>query len=92
MSADLNSLLDVLADLVAERVAARLAPQAPPPQEVWLKADEAAAYLKLSAQRLEALRRTGRGPQFSRVGRRVRYERASLDAWLGARKPKRGST
>lgn len=46
---------------------------------------EAADYLRLGKNTLEKMRLTGAGPHFLKLGRAVRYTRASLDAWLGAR-------
>lgn len=54
----------------------------------------AALYLNLSTATLEAYRakpgRSGGGPPFARVGRKVLYRVADLDAWL-AKKLVRGS-
>jgi excisionase family DNA binding protein len=43
---------------------------------------EVAAHLRVSASTLRRWRRTGDGPSWSRVGRRPRYSRIELDAWL----------
>jgi predicted DNA-binding transcriptional regulator AlpA len=81
----LTVFVEMLADAVAPRVAALLqAPPAPPPDE-WLRPEEAAAVAKLSKARLETLRRIGGGPRFERTGRRVRYRRADIDAWVRGR-------
>ncbi|MHB8496052.1 MAG: helix-turn-helix domain-containing protein [Casimicrobiaceae bacterium] len=80
----LGALVNLLADAVAERIAASLQASAPAPDE-WLLAYEAAAVAKLSTARLETLRRIGGGPPFERTGRRVRYRRADVDAWLRGR-------
>jgi hypothetical protein len=80
----LTVLIEMLADAVAPRVVALL--QTPvPSQDEWLRPDEAADVAKLSKARLETLRRIGGGPPFERTGRRVRYRRADLDAWLRGR-------
>ncbi|MCB8820912.1 helix-turn-helix transcriptional regulator [Microvirga rosea] len=43
---------------------------------------EAAAYLKLSTKSLANGRVYGTGPEFVKLGRAVRYERAALDRWI----------
>jgi excisionase family DNA binding protein len=47
-----------------------------------LKTDEAAAYVGSSSSTLEKLRVYGGGPAFSKLGRRVVYRTADLEAWL----------
>lgn len=47
-----------------------------------LTTDEAAAYLKLSPRTLEHWRETGSGPNFVKLGRAVRYSRATIDGYL----------
>ena len=42
----------------------------------------AARYLGLSPSTLNKLRLTGLGPKFIKLGRRVVYDPADLDAWL----------
>jgi Helix-turn-helix domain len=42
---------------------------------------EAAKYLRVGASTLSKLRVFGGGPVFLKLGRRVVYERADLDAW-----------
>ncbi|OHU36049.1 hypothetical protein BKG80_23450 [Mycobacteroides chelonae] len=49
---------------------------------VWLTSEEAAAYLKVTAQKLADLRYLKEGPRFRRVGRLIRYSHADLDSWL----------
>lgn len=78
-------VIDGIAAAIAARVAEHLQPARPQATDVWLKADEAARYVKLSQARLEALRRIGGGPDFERNGRRVRYRAAALDSWLASR-------
>ena len=41
----------------------------------------AADYLDLSPRTLDGYRVSGYGPAFHRIGNRVRYRRADLDAW-----------
>lgn len=47
-----------------------------------IRTPEAAAYCGLSASTFEKLRLTGRGPVYSKIGRRVVYNPTDLDAWL----------
>jgi predicted DNA-binding transcriptional regulator AlpA len=53
---------------------------------VYLTTAEAARYLKLSRQFLEAARyrADGTGPPFIKLERAVRYRRSELDAWMTA--------
>ena len=53
---------------------------------VYLTTVEAARYLKLSRQFLEAARyrADGSGPAYIKLQRAVRYRRSALDAWMGA--------
>lgn len=43
---------------------------------------ESAKYLKSNARTLERWRTEGNGPRYVKVGRRVHYRRAALDAWI----------
>lgn len=45
----------------------------------------AAKRVGLSASTLNKLRLTGGGPRFAKLGSRVIYPAAELDAWVGAR-------
>jgi predicted DNA-binding transcriptional regulator AlpA len=47
---------------------------------------EAADYLGLGKSTLDKLRLTGGGPAFYKVGARVVYEPADLDAWIAQHK------
>lgn len=49
-----------------------------------LRNDEAAKYLNLSPRTMPALRSKGRGPRFHKLGKRVLYDVADLDAWLAS--------
>jgi hypothetical protein len=53
---------------------------------VYLTTVEAAKYLKLSRQFLEAARyrADGTGPPYIKLERAVRYRRSALDAWMTA--------
>lgn len=54
---------------------------------------QAADYLTLAAGTLSVWRSTGRyGIPFVKVGRRVRYRRGDLDAWLESRTCSNGAT
>lgn len=49
----------------------------------WLSTKEAARHVGLHPDTLRRLRRQGRGPRFSRVGRRlIRYSLDALNEWL----------
>ena len=50
-----------------------------------LTTPEAAAYLNVQPSTLEQWRWNGRGPDFVKLGRSVRYRQADLEAFLGAR-------
>lgn len=50
----------------------------------YLNTDQAAGYVKLAASTLTKKRLFGDGPPFFKIGRRVVYRRADLDAWLSA--------
>lgn len=47
-----------------------------------MKVREAATYLGLSESTLNSMRCEGRGPRYVRLGNRVFYRRADLDAYL----------
>lgn len=49
-----------------------------------MKAQDAAAYLGLAKNTLEKMRSEGRGPRYVRLGNRVFYRRADLDAYVAA--------
>jgi hypothetical protein len=51
-----------------------------------INVDQAASYTCLSASTLNKLRVFGGGPLFLKLGRRVVYDVADLDAWLDARR------
>lgn len=57
----------------------------------WLDERQAARLLALSPKTLEKLRAVGGGPQFARVGRLVRYPRASVIDWARSRVVKVGA-
>ncbi|KHS08002.1 hypothetical protein RM61_07185 [Xanthomonas phaseoli pv. phaseoli] len=49
-----------------------------------LKCPAAAAYLGLSSSALDKMRHEGRGPRYLKIGGRVFYRQADLDAYLDA--------
>lgn len=56
------------------------------PHSLRLNVDGAATYTGLSVSTLNKLRVFGGGPLFLKLGRRVIYDVADLDAWLAARR------
>jgi excisionase family DNA binding protein len=50
----------------------------------YLTPSQAAKYLKVSSSTLAKRRLYGEGPQFTRIGRSVRYRRGDLDAFMAA--------
>jgi integrase/predicted DNA-binding transcriptional regulator AlpA len=57
-------------------------------QTRWLPTEAAAAHLGLSVPTLHTYRWAGTGPVSHKVGKRVVYAQADLDAWVAARMPK----
>jgi Helix-turn-helix domain len=51
----------------------------------FLTQEEAAAELKVCERTLDRWRRLDEGPPITKLGRRVIYRRASLEAWLRER-------
>ena len=47
----------------------------------FLPQSEASGFLRLSERTLERHRIAGTGPKFVRLGRRIVYRRADLEAW-----------
>jgi predicted DNA-binding transcriptional regulator AlpA len=50
-----------------------------------LRASDAARFVQLSESTLAKLRLTGNGPVYCKLGRRVVYRLADLEAWLASR-------
>jgi excisionase family DNA binding protein len=50
----------------------------------YLTPREAAEYLSSSTSTLAKRRLNGGGPQFSRIGRAIRYRKVDLDAFMAA--------
>ncbi|KAB7738422.1 helix-turn-helix domain-containing protein [Parvibaculum sedimenti] len=49
-----------------------------------LTVNDAADVLRVHIRTLERWRQTGEGPRYVKMGRRVGYRRADLEAWLDA--------
>lgn len=47
---------------------------------------QVATYTRLSEATVRWLRHAGRGPAASVLGRRVRYRRSDVDAWIAAQR------
>lgn len=54
----------------------------------FLTAREAAALLRVSIHTLRKWRTTGQGPGWTRIGKCIKYNRASLERWLQGREQK----
>lgn len=54
-------------------------------QDRFLHPKEAATLLGLGTSTLAKLRLSGKGPEYFKLGRSVRYTHASLDAWTATR-------
>ena len=52
----------------------------------YFNSAQAANYLNVSQSMLAKKRLTGDGPRYSKLGKRVVYEIADLDAWIAGRK------
>ena len=51
----------------------------------YLSCEQAGVHLNLSPRTLEKLRTLGGGPRFRKLGRRIVYQIADLDAWADSR-------
>jgi hypothetical protein len=51
----------------------------------YLNCEQAGAHLNLSPRTLEKFRTIGGGPRFRKLGRRIVYKVADLDAWAESR-------
>lgn len=63
----------------------------PPEIERLLTINELSEMLGISVDTLYGWRHRGDGPQGYRIGRHVRYRRASVEAWLDSRLDPRGN-
>lgn len=52
------------------------------PRPEYFDVHAAAAYLSVTRKQLEHWRYRGGGPEFSKIGRHVRYRRTDLDCWM----------
>ncbi len=52
----------------------------------FLTTAQAAAVLRMEPSTLDHWRSEGAGPVFYKIGRRIYYKRADLDAWIESRK------
>jgi len=75
---------ETFVDEVAQRVGQILRDELRPSAEGYMTAKEAAAYLRLSPNSLDALIRDEDLP-FRRVGRKRLFRASEIDAWLDAR-------
>lgn len=53
--------------------------------QAFLTTRDAAEYLGMKPQTLEAWRCRGDGPRFVKLGRSVRYRQSDLDQWIESR-------
>ena len=53
-------------------------------REPLFKPDEAGEYVGFTSNWLAKLRIYGGGPRFIKLGRKIRYTRSDLDAWIAA--------
>ena len=53
-------------------------------REPLLRPEEAGDYLSFTSGWLAKLRMNGQGPKFIKLGRKIRYARTDLDAWISA--------
>ena len=51
----------------------------------FLTEDEMSEWLGVSVRTLQRMRVEGNGPKFTKMGRRVLYNRAHVEAWLETR-------
>lgn len=86
---------EMVASLVRDEVRRALSQMSPddrplpPVREDYLTTKQAAKLLALSVPTLEHMRQEGRGPAFTKAGRRVLYPRSAVDAWLAEREVRR---
>lgn len=58
----------------------------------FLDEQQVCAVLKIARSTIQQWRQRGEGPPYVKLGFRVRYRRADLDAWLAARTVRPEST
>ncbi|BAX97298.1 hypothetical protein MSTE_01982 [Mycobacteroides stephanolepidis] len=71
-----------LVQAIAAQVADELRPALAQAPRQWLTPEEAADYLKVTAQKLADLGYLKEGPRFRKVGRLIRYSHTDLNSWL----------
>ena len=54
------------------------------PSTRLISTEDAATYCASAASTLEKYRLRGKGPTYIKLGRRVAYDRADLDAWIAS--------
>jgi len=54
------------------------------PSTSWLDGHQLSAYLATPINTLLHWRKHGKGPRWHKLGRRVRYARADVDAWIAS--------
>lgn len=59
--------------------------------EMFVTPEQLAALLCLTTGTLAKWRITGRGPRYVKMGSRVRYASADIDAWLAEHAPQRST-
>lgn len=76
-------LADALQDAIDAAIQRALS-SSPPPR--FLSTKQAASYLGVSRQLLEALRQSGEGPRYTKLQRIVRYAIDDLDQWMSSQR------
>lgn len=61
-------------------------PSAHPSAATWLDTEQAAAHVGIKRNTLEVYRTQGGGPEYVKVGRKVKYSLAALDAWMSSKR------
>jgi len=61
------------------------------PDCVCMSSKRTARYLDIAEQTLNNWRHLGRGPIFSKIGKKILYRRSDVDAWLDAHRVKLGA-
>lgn len=56
----------------------------PSPLDDWLDEEDAAPEIGLRPSTLTAYRKAGKGPKYSVVGRKFKYHRQNIHAWIEA--------
>ncbi|MGE0420730.1 MAG: helix-turn-helix domain-containing protein [Reyranellaceae bacterium] len=90
---DQNKIVELAeraATLAAELVLSRASLSPPAPPKRFLKTDEAAEYLSVSAPSLELWRTQGRGPAYTKMDKGVRYDVRDLDSFMAGEAGERG--